>query len=79
MDAAATVWQNAPQRAAQAIDRLMAHRLTDGPAIVRWTFAWPGFLSLVDQLQTGLAYEVLYNAVFKTLARTQVRSNRILP
>lgn len=66
------MWQNVPQRAAQAIDRLMAHRLVSGADIVRWVFASPGFLSLTNQLQNGLAWEVLYNAVNKTLARTQV-------
>lgn len=69
---AANVWRNAPQRAAQAIDRLMAHRLVDGAAIVRWAFGSSGLLSLEDQIGNGLAWEAVYNAVNKTLARTQV-------
>lgn len=70
---AADVWRDAPQRAAQAIDRLMAHRLVDGSAIVRWAFSSSGLLSLNDQVANGLAWEVLYNAVNKTLARAQAR------
>lgn len=69
---AANVWQCAPQRAAQAIDRLMAHRLVDGSAVVRWAFSSPGLLTLSDQISNGLAWEAIYNAVNKTLARTQV-------
>ena len=69
---AADVWRDAPQRAAQAIDRLMAHRLVEGRAIVRWAFSSPGLLSLDDNLANGLAWEAVYNAVNKTLARSQV-------
>lgn len=68
---AADVWKNAPQRAAQAIDRLMAHRLVTGAAIVRWAFASQGLLNLDDQVANSLAWEVIYNAVNKTIARTQ--------
>ena len=75
---AAEVWGAAPQRAAQAIDRLMAHRLVDGSAVVRWAFGCLGLLSLDDQIANGLAWEALYNAVNKTLARTQVRQSDIL-
>ncbi len=49
----------------------MAHRLVEGSAILRWAFASPGLLSLEDQIANGLAWEAVYNAVNKTLARTQ--------
>ena len=49
----------------------MAHRLVDGAAIVRWAFGSSGLLSLEDQIGNGLAWEAVYNAVNKTLARTQ--------
>ena len=68
----AEVWKDAPQRAAQAIDRLMAHRVVDGLAILRWAFDFQGLVSLQNELATGLVWEVIYNAVNKTLARTQV-------
>ncbi len=35
---ASEMWAAAPQRAAQAIERLMAFRLVSGAAIVRWAF-----------------------------------------
>ncbi len=72
VDVTARVWANAPQRAAQVIDRLMALRLVSGAAIVSWVFACPGVRTLTDELSTGLAWEVFYNAVNKMLARTQV-------
>ena len=72
VDTAVTVWQKSPQRAAQAVDRLMAHRLVSGADILNWVFQWSGFNSLNIQLQNGLAWEIIYNAVNKTLARTQV-------
>ena len=50
----------------------MAHRLVEGSAILRWAFESPGLLSLDDQIANGLAWEAVYNAVNKTLARTQV-------
>jgi hypothetical protein len=73
VDVTARVWANAPQRAAQVIDRLMALRLVSGAAIVAWVFGCPGVRALTDELSTGLAWEVFYNAVNKMLARTQVR------
>lgn len=73
MATAADVWRDAPQRAVQVIDRLMAHRLVDGAAITRWAFGSRGLLHLEDQTANGLAWEALYNAVNKTLARTQAR------
>ena len=69
---AAEVWKTAPQKAAQAIDRLMALRLVSGPAIVNWVFDSHGVRQLDDELATGLAWEVFYNAVDKMLARAQV-------
>ena len=69
---AAEVWKTAPQKAAQAIDRLMALRLVSGTAIVNWVFDSRGVRQLDDELATGLAWEVLYNAVDKMLARAQV-------
>ena len=69
---AAEVWKSAPQKAAQAIDRLMALRLVNGPAIVNWVFDSRGVRQLDDELATGLAWEVFYNAVDKMLARAQV-------
>lgn len=69
---AADVWKAAPQRAAQAIDRLMALRLVSGGAIVAWVFANPAVHSLDDEMATGTAWEVFYVAVNKMLARTQV-------
>ena len=69
---AAREWAAAPQRAAQAIDRLMALRVVSGADIARWAFGSPGLRCLDDEVATGLAWEVLFNAVNKTLARTQV-------
>ena len=69
---AAEVWKTAPQKAAQAIDRLMALRLVSGTAIVNWVFDSRGVRQLDDELATGLAWEVFYNAVDKMLARAQV-------
>ncbi|KAK9820118.1 hypothetical protein WJX72_006327 [[Myrmecia] bisecta] len=71
IDVAAQVWRKAPQRAGMAIDRLMALRLVSGEGIVRWVFQSGGVLSVDDELLSGLVWEVLYNAVNKTLARTQ--------
>jgi hypothetical protein len=56
----------------------MAHRLVEGSAILRWAFSSPGLLSLDDQIANGLAWEALYNAVNKTLARTQVIPARLI-
>ena len=69
---AAEVWKTAPQKAAQAIDRLMALRLVSGTSIVNWVFDSRGVRQLDDELATGLAWEVFYNAVDKMLARAQV-------
>lgn len=72
VDVAAEVWKAAPQKAAQAIDRLMALRLVSGTAIVNWVFDSHGVRQLDNQLATGLAWEVFYNAIDKMLARAQV-------
>jgi len=72
VDVAAEVWKAAPQKAAQAIDRLMALRLVSGTAIVNWVFDSHGVRQLNNELATGLAWEVFYNAVDKMLARAQV-------
>lgn len=69
---AAEVWKRAPQKAAQAIDRLMALRLVSGTAIVNWVFDSRGVRQLDDELASGLAWEVFYNAMDKMLARAQV-------
>jgi hypothetical protein len=71
---AADVWAAAPQRAAQAIDRLMALRLVSGGAIVRWAFACAGTAQLGDEAATGLAWEAFHNAINKMIARTQARA-----
>ncbi|KAK9846278.1 hypothetical protein WJX81_000837 [Elliptochloris bilobata] len=68
---AARVWEAAPQRAAQAIDRLLALRLVRASAVVRWAFSTPAVLALRDELGAGLAWEAFHGAVAKTLARTQ--------
>jgi len=39
-------WKAAPQRGAQAVDRLMAARLVSGASVVRWALSSKGFLSL---------------------------------
>ena len=39
-------WGAAPQRGAQAVDRLMAARLVSGASVVRWALSSRGFLSL---------------------------------
>ncbi len=70
--AAARVWAASPQRAAMAIDRLMALRLVSGAAIVAWAFGELAVKRFDDELGAGLAWEALYAAVNKTLARTQV-------
>lgn len=42
-------------------------------AIVSWVFQSEGVRSLKDELLTGLSWEILYNAVNKSIARVQVR------
>ena len=44
--AAARAWRSAPQRGAQAVDRLMAARLVSGASVVRWALSSRGFLRL---------------------------------
>ena len=39
MDVATGVWASSPQRAAMAVDRLMALRLVSAAAIARWVRA----------------------------------------
>lgn len=73
MGVTVSVWADSPQRAAMAIDRLMALRLVSGASIVRWVFASGGVRTLDDEVAGGLAWDVLYAAVDKALARTQVR------
>ena len=75
VDVAVGVWAASPQRAAMAIDRLMSLRLVSGAAIARWVFGSEGVRSLDDEVAGGLAWDLLYAAVDKTLARTQVRAN----
>lgn len=70
---AAAVWSTSPQRAAMAIDRLMALRLVTGASIVAWAFGELRVKRFEDEFGAGLAWEALYAAVNKTLARTQVR------
>ncbi len=70
---AAAVWSSSPQRAAMAIDRLMALRLVTGASIVAWAFGELRVKRFEDEFGAGLAWEALYAAVNKTLARTQVR------
>ena len=74
MDVAVSVWADSPQRAAMAIDRLMALRLVSGASIMRWVFASEGVRTLDDEVAGGVAWDVLYAAVDKALARTQVRA-----
>jgi hypothetical protein len=68
---AASVWHAWPQRAAMAVDKLMTLRLVSARAIVGWVFASEGVTALGDESLSGAAWEVLYNAVNKTVARVQ--------
>ena len=73
VDTACTVWRRSPQRAAMAVDRLMTLRLVSATAIVRSVFGSDGVNSIEDESASGLAWEVLYNAINKCIARVQVR------
>lgn len=68
---AAHAWATSPQRAAMAIDRLMALRLVTGAAIVDWAFRELRVKRFDEELGASLAWEALYAAVNKTIARTQ--------
>lgn len=68
---AARVWEDSPLRGAMAIDRLMALRLASASSIVAWSFAALQSKRLDDELAAGLAWDSLYAAVNKTIARTQ--------
>jgi hypothetical protein len=46
-------WAAAPQRGAQAVDRLMAARLVSGASVVRWALSSKGFLSLPSSSSEG--------------------------
>lgn len=67
-----SVWRASPQRAAMAVDRLMTLRLVSVEAIVGWVFGSQGVRSLGDESLSGAAWEILYNAINKTIARVQV-------
>ena len=69
---ASLVWRAFPQRAAMAVDRLMTLRLVSADAIVGWVFGSDGVTALGDESLSGAAWEILYNAVNKTIARVQV-------
>lgn len=69
--AAQGVWSQAPQRAAMAVDRMMTLRLVSADAIVNSVFTCPGLRSLDDEASSGAAWEILQNAVNKTIARVQ--------
>lgn len=66
------VWRKSPQRAAMAVDRLMTLRLVSAEAIVGWVFGSAGVTALGDESLSGAAWEILYNAINKTIARVQV-------
>ena len=55
-----------------AVDRLMTLRLVSADAIVGWVFGSEGVTALGDESLSGAAWEILYNAVNKTIARVQV-------
>jgi hypothetical protein len=55
-----------------AVDRLMTLRLVSADAIVGWVFGSDGVTALGDESLSGAAWEILYNAVNKTIARVQV-------
>ncbi|KAL4428043.1 hypothetical protein ABPG75_002132 [Micractinium tetrahymenae] len=69
--AANAVWRKSPQRAAMAVDRLMTLRLVSAEAIVGWVFGSAGVTALGDESLSGAAWEILYNAINKTIARVQ--------
>ncbi|PSC75984.1 nuclear cap-binding subunit 1 [Micractinium conductrix] len=71
MGVANSVWRASPQRAAMAVDRLMTLRLVSVEAIVGWVFGSQGVRSLGDESLSGAAWEILYNAINKTIARVQ--------
>ena len=74
VDVANSVWRRSPQRAAMAVDRLMSLRLVSAEAIVGWVFGSAGVTTLGDESLSGAAWEILYNAINKTIARVQVRA-----
>lgn len=71
-----SVWRASPQRAAMAVDRLMTLRLVSAEAIVGWVFDSEGVRVLGDESLSGAAWEILYGAVNKTIARVQVGGGR---
>ncbi|GAB4821122.1 hypothetical protein N2152v2_008168 [Parachlorella kessleri] len=71
VDVACAVWRRSPQRAAMAVDRLMTLRLASAEAIVQWVFGSEGVLSLADESSSATSWEILYNAINKTIAREQ--------
>lgn len=66
-----SVWRASPQRAAMAVDRLMTLRLVSAEAIVGWVFDSEGVRVLGNESLSGAAWEILYGAVNKTIARVQ--------
>lgn len=74
VDTACAVWRSSPQRASMAVDRIMTLRLASAEAIIHWVFASAGVKSNADESLSGTAWEVLYNAINKTIARVQVRA-----
>lgn len=65
------VWATNPQRASMTIDRLMTLRLVSAKSIVSWVFQSAGLQLLQDESESGMAWEILYRAVDKTIVRVQ--------
>eukprot|EP00887_Chlorella_sp_A99_P001913 scaffold18.g1913.t1 len=71
VDVACAIWRASPQRASMAVDRLMTLRLAGAEAIVGWVFGSEGVTSSRDESLSATAWEILYNAVNKAIARVQ--------
>lgn len=64
------VWKASSQRTAMAVDRLMSLRLLSAEAIITWVFNYSdGLRSLSDVNASEASWEILFNALEKTIAR----------
>lgn len=67
----AQVWEKNTLRAVMAVDRLMTLRLISANSIIEWVFSSGGIESLEDQRKFSFAWESMYRAIDKTIARVE--------
>jgi len=67
----AQVWERNTLRAVMAVDRLMTLRLISVKSIIEWVFSSGGIESLEDQRKFSFAWESMYRAIDKTIARVE--------